>query len=67
MLLNRVANVINDRPLGVRSLTSDDLVPVTPNQLLLGRTSTSPRSYNQAKVKGLTKKLAYQEELLNVW
>ena len=67
VLLSRVANVINDRPLGVRSLTNDDFVPVTPNQLLIGRTSTSPRSYTAEETQGFTARLSYQEELLNVW
>ena len=38
VLLARVANVINDRPIGVQSLTDEDLQPITPNMLLLGRT-----------------------------
>ena len=40
VFLAKAANILNDRPLGIRSLTEDDLVPLTPNQLLLGRTST---------------------------
>ena len=41
-LLSKIANVINDRPIGVQGLTEDELVPLTVNQLLLGRTSSSP-------------------------
>ena len=41
-LLAKVANVINDRPIGVKGLTEDELVPITVNQLLLGRTSSLP-------------------------
>ena len=40
-LLARVAIIVNDRPVGVRSLIVEDIVPITENQLLLGRTSTS--------------------------
>ena len=35
-LLAKVANVINNRPIGVKGLTEDELVPITVNQLLLG-------------------------------
>ena len=41
-LLAKVANIINDRPIVVKGLTEDELVPITVNQLLLGRTSSSP-------------------------
>ena len=41
-LLAKIANVINDRPIGVKGLTEDEMVPLTINQLLLGRTSSSP-------------------------
>ena len=41
-LLAKVGNVINDRPIGVKGLTEDKLVPITVNQLLLGCTSSSP-------------------------
>ena len=41
-LLAKAANIVNDRPIGVKSLTEDELVPLTVNQLLLGRTSSSP-------------------------
>ena len=67
VLLSRVACTINDRPVGVRSITNDELVAVTPNQLLLGRTSTSPVSPTVEEIEGFHKRLAYQEELLSVW
>ena len=35
--LARAASIINDRPIGVRSMTEDEIVPLTVNQLLLGR------------------------------
>ena len=45
--LKQACNSVNDRPLAIKSSgTKSDgaLVPVTPNLLLLGRTSTSPPS-----------------------
>merc|ERR1711867_140007 len=41
-LLAKAANIVNDRPIGVKNITEDDLVPLTVNQLLLGRTSSTP-------------------------
>ena len=42
-VLARAANVINDRPLGVRvhHKTEGELMPVTPNLLLMAKTATS--------------------------
>ena len=41
-LLSRAVNIVNNRPIGVKSLTEEEIVPLTVNQLLLGRTSTAP-------------------------
>ena len=41
-LLAKAANIVNDRPIGVKNITEDELVPLTVNQLLLGRTSSTP-------------------------
>ena len=38
-LLSRAVSVVNDRPIEIKSLTEDELVPLTVNQLLLGRIS----------------------------
>ena len=35
-LLAKAANIVNNRPIGVKNLTKDELVPLTINQLLLG-------------------------------
>ena len=37
LLLHRIANIANERPLGVKNLTEDIISPLTPNQLLIGR------------------------------
>ena len=37
-MMARVANKINDRPLGIKKLTESNIVPLTVNQLLIGRT-----------------------------
>merc|ERR1712002_1238535 len=41
-LLAKAANIVNDHPIGIKNLTEDKLVPLTVNQLLLGRTSSTP-------------------------
>merc|ERR1711895_79347 len=41
-LLAKAANIVNDRPIGIKSVTEDELVPLTVNQLLLGHTSSTP-------------------------
>ena len=63
----RAANIANDRPVGIRSLTNDDFVPVTPNQLLIGRTSTAVVNYEPGDDDNLTRRGKYQEELLQTW
>ena len=42
--LARAASIISDRPNGVRSLTEDEIVLLTVNQLLLGRSTTTTRA-----------------------
>ena len=42
--LARVASIINDRPIGVRSMTEEEIVPLTVNQLLLGRSTNVQRA-----------------------
>ena len=46
-VLARAANVINDRPLGVRvhGKADGDLLPVTPNLLLMAKTATSAQDH----------------------
>ena len=72
-LLYRVANIINDRPLGVKTLTNDDLVPLTANHLLLGRAAShiSHHDFIEELVESedinLTHRQAYMQSLLKAW
>ena len=45
--MDRIANIVNDRPIGLNSATTDELTPLTPNHLLLGRNSSTRISYNE--------------------
>ena len=66
-LLARVANIVNDRPVGVGSLTEEDIVPITANQLLLGRTTTSTPGAQVEVEQDFIVTSRFQEELLNSW
>ena len=67
VFLSQAAIVVNDRPLGLRSLTKDILVPLTPYQLLIGPTSTANVTYKAEDVENFPLRSNYQEELLNIW
>ena len=47
-VLSEAANIANDRPVGVKTLTEEDLLPLTVNHLLFGRNSTHRLSYDEA-------------------
>ena len=66
-ILSRAADVINDRPIGVRNLTEENIVPLTPNQLIQGRTTTARKEASPEEVESFTQVSKYQEELLSVW
>ena len=67
-LLIRCANRINDRPLGVKK-GEGELLPLTPNQLLIGKTSsgaTSMEVLDEGPDK-FTKRARYVAELERLW
>ena len=66
LLLHRVANISNERPLGVRSITEDIIVPITPNQLLIGKTRGSV-TCPDALPDEYTKQKTYSDILLQSW
>ena len=66
-ILSTAANIINNRPIGVRSLTKEDIVPITVNQLLLGRTSTSTPGALVGVDEDYLVADSFQEELQRVW
>merc|ERR1711888_480167 len=62
-----MGNVVNDRPIGVRSLTEDELVPLTVNQLLLGRTAAVEPPQIEVDPEGYVAADQYIKELMTVW
>ena len=66
-LLSQAANIVNDRPIGVKSLTEDELVPLTVNQLLLGRTATIEPVQIEVDPEGYVAADQYLTELMGTW
>ena len=71
-LLAKISHSINSRPLGLSSTSQDSqqedfLQPITPNQLLLGRSDdeAQPLEYDQSDK--LTARLAYVSGVFNSW
>ena len=65
-LLADMMDRMNNRPIGLKTLTEQDLVPLTPNCLLLGRTSTRVAALDDAdySVEDYPRRLRYCQELL---
>ena len=61
--LARAASIINDRPIGVRSMTEEEIMPLTVNQLLLGRSTNTSRAYAETAQENYMAANDYQEEL----
>ena len=75
-LLASCANTMNDRPVGVRFLGEEDYMPITVNQLMIGRTSTSAGSFDLSSAdtteavdgkESLSRRMKYVAELEKVW
>ena len=62
-------SLVNNHPVGVQGLMEYNIQPLTPNMLLLGRTSTTPLpevDYSERYDK-FSKRLAYMEQLEKEW
>ena len=66
-LLAKAANIVNDRPIGVKNITEDELVPLTVNQLLLGRTSSSPPPDHEMPGENFRAAKTYLDSLTQMW
>ena len=66
--LSQVANIVNDRPLFVKELREDEpIVPITVNQLLIGKTSTVRSNAEDLEVGDFKACSAYADHLLDTW
>ena len=71
-LLRQASNTMNDRPLAVKSSSSKNdgyILPITPNMLLLGRTSTSPPQnfILDEDSSRFTKRIKFIQQLEQTW
>ena len=70
VLLYRVCNVVNDRPVHLKNLTEDIKVPLTVNQLLLVKTTTARplvSSTVNKEVENYHALDSYLRELMKTW
>merc|ERR1711867_50793 len=65
--LAKVANIVNDRPIGVKNISEDELVPLTVNQLLLGQTSSTPPPDSQLPKEDFRAAGMYLHNLTQMW
>ena len=65
--LMSAANMMNERPLTVRVYDDHTFHPLTVNQLLLGRTTTSISSQDYQAAGSPLERLQYREEVEAVW
>jgi hypothetical protein len=68
VILTEAANIANDRPIGVKTLTEEDLLPLTVNHLLLGRNSLHTISYDESgELRNMDEMAEYHAQLLKSW
>ena len=70
-VLARAADIINNRPLGIRKSggAEGDLVPVTPNLLLLSKTGSAGSDVDkfEDRLDKYTRRQRYQDRVLSEW
>ena len=71
-LLKLCCNLVNERPLGVRKVSDridSDILSITPNMLLLGRSSTQPPDdyVSPEDENKLTRRIKFIQEAENQW
>ena len=67
-ILTEVSNIINDRPVCLKSLTEEDLLPLMVNQLLLGRNSNQSVTYDkEGKLHRLQGIQDIHQQVLQSW
>ena len=63
----QVANIVNQRPIGVKTVSEDDMHPITPNDLLLGRAHNKSPDVKYDTGETLTRRQEVMEELTDAW
>ena len=66
-LFSSVANIVNQRPIGLRSQNEEDLHAITPNDLLLQRTKNTVPGLTYSEDTSFTKRQEAMKELEDTW
>ena len=66
-IFSSVANIVNQRPIAVRSFDDDDLHAITPNDLLLQRTKNTVPGANYGDNDSLTKRQELMAKIESEW
>ena len=66
-LFSVVANMVNQRPIGVRSFSEDDIVALTPNDLLLQRARNDSGDLEFDTSDNLTRRQETMFEIEDAW
>ena len=62
-----IANIVNQRPLSVKSFTDEDLHAITPNDLLLGRSRNVVPGSSYGEGDSLTRRQEVISEIETAW
>ena len=66
-LFSSVANLVNQRPIGVRSYTDEDLHAITPNDLLLQRSRNTVPGLQYDANESITRRQQFMMEVEQLW
>ena len=71
-LLARIATSVNSRPLSIGRTSSsseqnESLLPITPNHLLLGRTTSEPINLEYQEEDKFSRRLAFIQSIHDAW
>ena len=67
-VMRKLTNSINDRPLGIKTNGEGEILPLTPNSLLLGRSSLQPHSLVDSEDENrLVRRTKFVEEVEQSW
>ena len=66
-LFSSIADIVNQRPIGVRSYTEEDLHAISPNDLLLQRTRNLVPGVQYSDDDSITRRQQYMREVEQLW
>ena len=66
-LFSRVADLVNQRPIAIKSFIEDDIHAITPNDLLLGRAKNSVPGPKYNENDNLTRRQEVMSEVETTW